>query len=96
MAREYEIVGVKRGDLGRITRMEIQTPRRTNSPWKARHRGCAYYCHNDGLCDVYEVVLDGHVLGIVEDYGNRVVPFPDLDDVNDKLFSLVVGAICTL
>lgn len=72
----------KRDDMdGSVLRMDLLRHNGANSSWKDKVCGQAWVTHNDGLCDVYAVTLDGHQIGIIEDYGTRISLFPDLDDV---------------
>ncbi len=84
---------VKRDDDGAVLRMELW--RKGSRTWGDRKCGAVVYCENDNLCDIYSVVLDGHQIGIVEDYGNRVNSCPDHDG-DDALFATVVKGLCTL
>jgi hypothetical protein len=58
--------------------------------WGDRRCGSVYFTENDGLCDVYAVVLGGHQVGVIEHYGNRILICPDYDDVYDREFDEIV------
>lgn len=70
-----------RDGFGVVQRIELYRHNGANSSWRDKKCGAAWLSHNDGLCDVYQVVLDGRMVGIVEDYGRRISLHPDLDDV---------------